>query len=264
MNDSKPDFAIWFSKFRQYDTAKLGAAGVVLFNFLIFRARGKNYGEFPITDAIILDECGIKRTQLESLTKRFEEMGFLTTRTKGIQNPTNYFVDFKKLATPEIARQLTKPVFLDELIHFFKQESMNQLAAQSSKKSTKGSENSLGVKNWEISELIKAINDVYAQRVRMYNDAIKESPQIDKRKKTVTGFHLSKTEKFNLIKLYASIDKDIDAIQYALMVFFDEVLNEKRQIKVSILSYFLTAGEDNDFPVFRECLNAFKLTYGYK
>jgi hypothetical protein len=113
---------IEYPSFKEFDLEYMQPEGVIFFQYLVFHC--KSVSVCRCTDGAIRKELGIKRTALDTLRKRFIDLGILDVeKDLNRNNIHGYRIKFDELAKPEklrtIYRNLT-PEHLAELSQEYK------------------------------------------------------------------------------------------------------------------------------------------------
>lgn len=95
--DSNPH-AVNILKLQRYNFNFFSLEEVVFFEYLIVKARSFKFKQFYHSTSTISGEIGIKRTKLESIIKKFGEMGILHVELKGYPQVKHFTVNFERVA----------------------------------------------------------------------------------------------------------------------------------------------------------------------
>ena len=93
------NLALNFDRFEQYNFENFAAEDILFFELMVFRANFYKWREFSQSEREILRAVGVRRTKLESIRKKFIELGFITcgqrleTRGNHRSYVTTYIVD---------------------------------------------------------------------------------------------------------------------------------------------------------------------------
>ncbi|MBO0953251.1 hypothetical protein [Fibrella forsythiae] len=167
------EIKINFSSWERFNLRFLGNDGVVLFCYLVFKC--KDAVEWSHSDKDILEELGIGRTKLDTLTERFKTMGILHTevgRNAYNNKITTYRIDFNELAKPdnlkEIYRQKTakgKDVNLELYSEVFK-----TIAQHQPRQKPRVTGQAVGITTPQVKAFAKELEDLGKRRRDTFNE----------------------------------------------------------------------------------------------
>lgn len=95
-NDANP-LAVNIIKLQRYNFKFFSLEEVVMFEYLIVKARAFKFKEFYHSSATIEKETGIKKSKLNSILHRFKRIKILNITVKGRPQVKYFKVDFKKI-----------------------------------------------------------------------------------------------------------------------------------------------------------------------
>ena len=203
----------------------------------------------------------IKRKMQKLILDSFVSMGFLQISiTYHDNNPyRSYFVDFSKLADPNVLGQIIRPgseIFNHQITNY------KQLAGEQkkglkppTKKSIKEAEKEAKA----IEAMFPKLAQQWNERVDMYNNGELTSQKPARAKVHIETFSQTKNAKKLVGKLRGMYSEEV--ILKAFMVYADYVLTGSMQPKNSILMYFLTCN-DGEFEVVNKCYDYYGCNYG--
>jgi hypothetical protein len=97
---------IFVQKFMEFNFDYLSTEESVFFNYLVVKGQAFKFKEFFHSSETIFNETGIKRKSLESIIKRFEELGIIKVVIKGMPKVKFFGVNYEKISelVPRIYR----------------------------------------------------------------------------------------------------------------------------------------------------------------
>lgn len=89
--------AVDFSRLKQYNFQFFSLAEIMLFEYLVYKSKKVQYKEFELSNRVIEDEVGLKRSQTESIINRFVQMEMISVDVKGLPRTKYITVNFSKV-----------------------------------------------------------------------------------------------------------------------------------------------------------------------
>lgn len=96
MADKIP-FALNVLKFQRYNFNYFSCEEVVFFEYILVKSIAFKQNSFFHSSETIFQETGIKKHSLNSIIKRFEQLGYLTVEVKGMPRVKYFIVNFVKI-----------------------------------------------------------------------------------------------------------------------------------------------------------------------
>ena len=204
--------------------------------------------KFHYAQRRIENETRIKRRRLDAIIRKFEEMGFVSTRIEalGTQPKVTYFYVNISCMFRNLGRVIDSKTEYYREWDYYLYEVLFENPMKPKKKVN-------------VDKIYKLLNKTYNDRINMYNDGelTYEKPS---RIKLKTALPRSKTIDNSLTELVSVYGED--GVDNAFLAFIDQVLKENISCKRP-LNYFLKK-EGGTFVVFNEYLDYYNVEYSKK
>lgn len=93
----KHPLAINIRKLQRYNYSYFGCEEVVFFEYMVVKGNAFKHKPFYHSSETIFNETGIKKHSLNTIIKRFEELGYISTEVKGMPKVKHFTVHYPKI-----------------------------------------------------------------------------------------------------------------------------------------------------------------------
>ena len=236
---------------------------IIFFDWLVVKQISFKYVQFSYSEKRIEEETHIKRSRQEKIEEKFTQLGFLETEVKlnkRISSHVRYFYVnlttlYKLDILSSIIRQGTD--YFHQWLDYLYYHAARQIDI------SKG----ITPKNFKlhheiVEDIYKSLNEIYKNRIQMYNEGKLTDSKKPPRRKTVVQLPRNVSLEGDLFRMSKTYDSN--TIQKAFLAYTDAVLKGEIQVK-AFMPYFLSPKDPlKPYSVMEKFLDIFIKNYSYK